>query len=79
MSLATNGRGNGRVPPILERSAAGDRNPWLIAVVVSLATFMQVLDTSIANVALPHMAGVCAAASAGASQASAKAVTKMMR
>jgi DHA2 family multidrug resistance protein len=33
------------------RSAAGDRSPWLIAVVVSIATFMQVLDTSIANVA----------------------------
>ncbi|HLW98847.1 MAG TPA: DHA2 family efflux MFS transporter permease subunit [Candidatus Acidoferrales bacterium] len=32
-------------------------NPWLIAVVVSLAAFMEVLDTSIANVALPHMAG----------------------
>jgi MFS transporter, DHA2 family, multidrug resistance protein len=41
----------------LERSAAGDRNPWLIAVVVSLATFMQVLDTSIANVALRYIAG----------------------
>ncbi len=32
-------------------------NPWLIAVVVSMAAFMEVLDTSIANVALPHMAG----------------------
>ena len=32
-------------------------NPWLIAVAVSLATFMEVLDTSIANVALPHIAG----------------------
>ncbi|PYN91795.1 MAG: EmrB/QacA family drug resistance transporter, partial [Candidatus Rokuibacteriota bacterium] len=32
-------------------------NPWLIAVVVSLAAFMEVLDTSIANVALPHIAG----------------------
>ena len=41
----------------LERSAAGDRNPWLIATVVSLATFMQVLDTSIANVALRYIAG----------------------
>jgi MFS family permease len=43
------------------RSAAGDRNPWLIAVVVSIATFMQVLDTSIANVALRHIAGSLAA------------------
>jgi MFS transporter, DHA2 family, multidrug resistance protein len=32
-------------------------NPWLIALAVSLATFMEVLDTSIANVALPHIAG----------------------
>ncbi len=32
-------------------------NPWVIAGVVMLATFMEVLDTSIANVALPHIAG----------------------
>jgi DHA2 family multidrug resistance protein len=32
-------------------------NPWLIAVVVTLATFMELLDTAIANVALPHIAG----------------------
>jgi DHA2 family multidrug resistance protein len=32
-------------------------NPWLIAVSVMLATFMEVLDTSIASVALPHIAG----------------------
>ena len=32
-------------------------NPWLIAVTVMLATFMEVLDTSVANVALPHIAG----------------------
>src|SRR5438477_6619452 len=32
-------------------------NPWLIAIVVAMAAFMEVLDTSIANVALPHMAG----------------------
>jgi len=37
-------------PPSLPRSAAGAHNPWLIAVVVSLATFMEVLDTTIANV-----------------------------
>src|SRR3954451_22156627 len=43
------------------RSAAGDRSPWLIAVVVSIATFMLVLDTSIANVALRHIAGSLAA------------------
>jgi MFS transporter, DHA2 family, multidrug resistance protein len=32
-------------------------NPWLIAVIVALGAFMEVLDTSIANVALPYMAG----------------------
>ena len=32
-------------------------NPWLIAVTVMLATFMEVLDTSVANVSLPHIAG----------------------
>ena len=43
------------------RSAAGGRNPWLIAIVVSIATFMLVLDTSIANVALRNIAGSLAA------------------
>src|SRR5262245_32898545 len=33
------------------------RNPWLIAIVVALAAFMEILDTSIANVALPYIAG----------------------
>src|SRR3979411_1151015 len=37
--------------------SAAAANPWLIAVVVSLATFMEVLDTTIANVALPYIAG----------------------
>jgi DHA2 family multidrug resistance protein len=32
-------------------------NPWLIALAVMPATFMEVLDTSVANVALPHIAG----------------------
>ena len=32
-------------------------NPWVIAMTVMLATFMEVLDTSVANVALPHIAG----------------------
>ena len=32
-------------------------NPWVVAMTVTLATFMEVLDTSIANVALPHIAG----------------------
>ncbi len=32
-------------------------NPWIIAFTVMLATFMEVLDTSVANVSLPHIAG----------------------
>src|SRR5438034_4073758 len=36
-------------------------NPWLIAVSLMLATFMEVLDTSVANVSLPHIAGSLAA------------------
>src|SRR4030042_3352978 len=32
-------------------------SPWVIAMTVMLATFMEVLDTSVANVALPHIAG----------------------
>src|SRR5215471_18180489 len=37
-------------------SVAG-ANPWLIAILVALASFMEVLDTTIANVALPYIAG----------------------
>src|SRR5438067_10871606 len=40
-----------------DRSAPGGANPWLVAIAVMLATFMEVLDTSIASVALPHIAG----------------------
>src|ERR1700679_1379900 len=42
-------------------SLAGNRTPWLVALVVSIATFMEVLDTSIANVSLQHIAGSLAA------------------
>ena len=56
-------QGGSKANAALPRSAAGNRNPWLIAVVVSLATFMEVLDTTIANVSLRHIAG-----SLGASQ-----------
>src|ERR1700752_994528 len=41
-------------PREFERPAV---NPWIIALTVTLATFMEVLDTSVANVALPHIAG----------------------
>src|ERR1700733_2741180 len=38
-------------------------NPWIVAITVTLATFMEVLDSSIANVALPHIAGTLGASS----------------
>src|SRR3979411_633506 len=39
------------------RMPDGRITPWVVAITVTLATFMEVLDTSIANVALPHIAG----------------------
>ena len=42
-------------PPAAGGAAA--TSPWLIAVLVALATFMEVLDTTIANVVLPYIAG----------------------
>ena len=42
---------------VARRASRGVANPWLIAVVVALAAFMEVLDTTIANVALPYIAG----------------------
>jgi len=42
-----------RVPP----SVPPGINPWFIAVTVTIAAFMELLDTSIANVALPHIGG----------------------
>ena len=45
------------VPRTPNTAAKPGVNPWLLAVTVSLATFMEVLDTSIANVSLPHIAG----------------------
>jgi MFS transporter, DHA2 family, multidrug resistance protein len=46
----------GEIPPVA-KAAPRPINPWLVAVTVTLATFMELLDTSIANVALPHIAG----------------------
>jgi DHA2 family multidrug resistance protein len=40
-----------------ERSAAGNHSPWLIASIISISAFMEVLDTAIANVSLRHIAG----------------------
>jgi len=49
------------VPVPAEQPWRPSFNPWLIAVVVAMAAFMEVLDTSIANVALPYIAGGLAA------------------
>src|SRR3954469_4458751 len=32
-------------------------NPWLVAIAVMVSTFMEVLDTTVVNVSLPHIAG----------------------
>ncbi len=45
------------------RGEYGDANPWLIAVLVAVATFMEVLDTTIANVALRYISGGLAVSS----------------
>ncbi len=50
------------ISPALARNGF---NPWAVALVLTIATFMELLDTSIANVALPHIGG---ALSADASQ-----------
>jgi len=48
----------GQIPKHVPQSAAsGTANPWLIAVLVAFAAFMEVLDTTIANVALRYIAG----------------------
>ena len=56
---ASRGRcpGEARSPSYFQTGWTGGKNPWAIALVVTMATFMEVLDTSIANVSLPHIAG----------------------
>jgi DHA2 family multidrug resistance protein len=49
--------GGGAVPPLAPEPWQPRANIWVIGVVVAMAAFMEVLDTSIANVALPYMAG----------------------
>ncbi len=44
-------------PPAEPQGFTGGHNPWVVAMTVTLATFMEILDTSIANVSLPHIAG----------------------
>jgi DHA2 family multidrug resistance protein len=51
------GAGGGGPPSYFATGWTGGHNPWTVALVVTMATFMEVLDTSIANVSLPHIAG----------------------
>jgi DHA2 family multidrug resistance protein len=45
------------MPDAAAKGEYGDANPWIIAVLVAVATFMEVLDTTIANVALRYISG----------------------
>src|SRR5882672_5648093 len=56
-AIAENLKPGARRIPATAREWTPSFNPWLIAAAVMLATFMEVLDTSVANVALPHIAG----------------------
>jgi MFS transporter, DHA2 family, multidrug resistance protein len=56
-------------PPVEKREGAAAvpaGNPWIVAISVMLATFMEVLDTAIASVALPYIAGSMAASNSEA-------------
>jgi DHA2 family multidrug resistance protein len=52
---------SGSAPPPKDTEWRPKANPWLIALAVTLAAFMEILDTTIVNVALPHIAGALAA------------------
>jgi DHA2 family multidrug resistance protein len=43
--------------PFTPRPRPADVNPWLVAIAVMSSTFMEVLDTTVVNVSLPHIAG----------------------
>jgi len=59
----TSSRAVSTTPPAQLGPWKPSHNPWAVALTVTLATFMEVLDTSIANVALPHIAGSLGASS----------------
>jgi DHA2 family multidrug resistance protein len=46
---------------LLRYQPSNQVNPWLVTFIISIATFMEVLDSSIANVSLGHIAGGLAA------------------
>src|SRR5215467_11026785 len=45
------------MPDLEQQGWHPGHSPWAVAFTVTIATFMEVMDTSIANVALPHIAG----------------------
>src|SRR6202049_2036205 len=45
------------VPQAAPSSLTPQINPWIVAISVMFATFMEVLDTTVVNVSLPHIAG----------------------
>ncbi|MGB7197901.1 MAG: EmrB/QacA family drug resistance transporter, partial [Acidobacteriaceae bacterium] len=53
-------------PPATPPRTITPTNPWVVAISVMLATFMEVLDTAIASVALPYIAGSLAASNSEA-------------
>ncbi|MFL6255395.1 MAG: DHA2 family efflux MFS transporter permease subunit [Pyrinomonadaceae bacterium] len=55
--LPGRGRQKGTATPSPQQQWRPSVNPWIVAASVMLATFMEVLDTSVANVALPHISG----------------------
>jgi len=54
---ATRAAARAAAAPAQAPSARPAHNPWAIALTVTMATFMELLDTSISNVSLPHIAG----------------------
>src|SRR6266446_4873112 len=56
-ALSANATRAGAAAPAQAPSARPAHNPWAIALTVTMATFMELLDTSISNVSLPHIAG----------------------
>lgn len=61
--MSGRGASKGGAKPQTEGQWKPSYNPWLIAVAVTAAAFMEILDTTIVNVALPHIAGSLAASS----------------
>ena len=55
------------MPETAARGTQPQINPWIIAIAVMFGTFMEVLDTTVVNVSLPHIAGSLSATVSGIS------------